>query len=273
MVMQAFEALISDADGTLVNTVPLIRHGQYETAVTFLRHHGVPAGDIPQYDQYEKLLNQVVGGSARQTLERTVRALYEDRTHHLEGMDYDELHALLDPIQDRLAPEYIQPFPHLADTLAKIGRMGIKLGIFTSGTPHHIVRNFGIALKDRVGSYSSLYQDRSIDDPTKLNMFTERLEEVFNIPKLTVVTCDDVQERTKPDPLSALIALERLGVRPENAAVMGDHTYDIQSGASAGIAEGIGITHGFEDESVLRKAGATHIITSLSELPAILARR
>ncbi len=135
--MSTVEAIISDADGTLVDTVSLIRHGQHETAVTFLEQHDIPASDIPTYGEYEILLNKLVGGSARQTLERTVKALYEDRAHHLEGMDYDRLNSLLDPIQDRLAPEYVKAFPALADTLSQIGNMGIKLAIFSSGTPHH----------------------------------------------------------------------------------------------------------------------------------------
>lgn len=37
----AIEAIISDADGTLVNTLHLIRHGQYETAKAYLAQNGV----------------------------------------------------------------------------------------------------------------------------------------------------------------------------------------------------------------------------------------
>jgi hypothetical protein len=44
------------------------------------------------YDAYEVLLNQTVGGSARDTLEKTVRLLYEQSPHHLDEMDFDELH-------------------------------------------------------------------------------------------------------------------------------------------------------------------------------------
>lgn len=269
----SIEAVLSDADGTLVDTVSLIRHGQHETAVTFLQRHGVPDADLANYEEYEQLLNKLVGGSARQTLELTVKALYENRAHHLEGVDYDELHRMLDPIQDRLAPDYVKAFPGLADTLSQIGSMGIKLAIFSSGTPHHIVRNFGIALAVRVGDYATLYQDKSADDQTKLDSFTQRLQEVFEIPELTVVTTDDVGERTKPDPLSLDIAMARLGVQPEDVIVLGDHAYDIRAGINAGIERHVGITHGFDDESALRNAGASAVIDSLAELIPLLKKR
>ncbi len=45
------DAIISDADGTLVDTVHLIRHGQYETAKTYLGLKGVQL--IPSYEAYE----------------------------------------------------------------------------------------------------------------------------------------------------------------------------------------------------------------------------
>ncbi|MEK7472165.1 MAG: HAD family hydrolase [Patescibacteria group bacterium] len=270
--MSAVEAVISDADGTLVDTVLLIRHGHYETATTFLAQHGVPSEEIPDYEEYETLLNKIVGGSARQTLERTVKAIYEDKTHHIEGVDYDELNKLLDPIQDRLAPEYVKSFPGLADTLTQIGSLGIKVAIFSSGTPHHIVRNFGIALGDKVGDYAALYRDKTINDQAKLSLFSRRLEEVFHIPKLTVVTCDDVGERTKPDPLTAQIAMERLGVQPSESLVLGDHVYDIQAGINAGVSRRVGITHGFDDAAVLREAGATDVIDELSKLIGLITK-
>lgn len=270
--MSEIKLLLSDADGTLVNTAPLIRHGQHEAASSFLASHGIPAKDIPDYDHYEVFLNQHVGGSTRQTFERTLRALYEDKSHHLEGIDYDELNGLLNPIQDRIAPKYVEAFPGLQDTLRGLGKAGINLAVFTSGSPHHIVRNFGIALKEEMGDYANLYLDTTIDDHEKLKMFSERMSEVFELADLTFVTCDDVGDRTKPDPLSAELALERFGIDPVNAAVLGDHTYDIKAGLGAGVTQAIGITHGFDDEQILKAAGATDVITSLNELIPLLQR-
>jgi phosphoglycolate phosphatase-like HAD superfamily hydrolase len=131
--MSNIKALLSDSDGTLVDTPNLIRHGQYEAAHTYLTKHGIPDQDIPDYPTYEALLHQVVGGRTRDTIEATVRLLYEHQPHHLEGIDFDELYALLDPIQDRIAPEYIKGYPGLADMLSWLGSASIKLAIFSSG--------------------------------------------------------------------------------------------------------------------------------------------
>lgn len=119
--MKKIEALISDADGTLVDTVSLVRHGQYETARSYLLKHGIPTVEIPTYEIYESLLNQTVGGAARDTLEQTVRLLYENAPHHLEGMDFDELHDMLNPIQDSLASEFITAYEGLSTTLFMLG--------------------------------------------------------------------------------------------------------------------------------------------------------
>ena len=74
--MTKIEALISDSDGTLLDTVSLIRHGQYETARQYLVEHGIPDEEIPRYEIYDDSLTKTVGGNARDTLERTVRLLY-----------------------------------------------------------------------------------------------------------------------------------------------------------------------------------------------------
>lgn len=264
------EAIASDADGTLVDSVQLIRHGQYETAITYLRNHGIPEKSIPDFPRYVDLLNQIVGGSARQTLERTVKLLYEKEQHHIESADYDELNLMLDPIQDELAPKYVKAFPGLSDTLHYIGKTGLKLAIFTSGTPHHVVRNFGIALADEMGEGARLYKDTSLNDSVKLDIFCNLIKQVYDLERFTVVTCDDVGEQTKPNPLGVQLSMMRLGVKPENTLLIGDHAYDIEAGMNAGIALRVGITHGFDGEAKLLQAGATNVINSLSELPVLI---
>lgn len=148
MLMTKIKAIISDADGTLVNTLHLIRHGQYETAKAYLTEHGIPTSEIPDYDEYQEHLLKVLGGSARETLERAVRLVYVGSPHHLEGMDFDRLHDLLNPIQDKIAPDYVKAFPGLSELLKWMGENQVRLAVFTSGTPHHVVRNFGVALPE-----------------------------------------------------------------------------------------------------------------------------
>lgn len=261
--MAQIEALISDSDGTLLDTVSLIRHGQYETAKQYLVQHGIPDDEIPTYEAYDEILTQTVGGSARDTLERTVRLLYEASPHYLEGMDFDELHDMLNPVQDRIAKEHIKSYEGLSEFLHGLSEVGISLAIFTSGTPHHIVRNFGIALPEL--GMQDAHTDKSKSDKEKLREFEVRLADVFGIPKFTVITADDTKKH-KPEPDSLNLAMSRLGVDRSQVAVLGDHKVDMQTAINAGVENRIGITHGFDDEETLKSHGATHIANSLSDV-------
>ena len=261
--MKKIEAIISDADGTLVDTVGLIRHGQYETAKTYLTKHGIPKDEIPEYEAYEIHLNQSVGGATRDTLERTVRLLYADSPHHLVGMNFDELNDMLNPVQDGIASEFVSAYEGLSHTLFALGRAGIKLAIFTSGTPHHVVRNFGIALPEL--GLSDLYKDKTKTDDEKLNIFTDTASSTYDIPGFTVITANDTQLH-KPNPAPLLLAMERLGVTPDTSIVLGDHRGDMETAVNAGVSVRIGITHGFDNRETLTKSGATHVIDSLDEL-------
>lgn len=267
--MEIPQAILSDADGTLVDTLHLIRHGQYETSKAYLTQHGIPAAEIPDYPTYEALLNQTVGGSARDTLEKTVRLLYQQQPHHLVGMDFDALHDMLNPIQDEIAPEFVRAYEGLSEFLRTLGKASVKLAIFTSGTPHHVVRNFGVALPEL--GLTRLFRDTSRNDTDKLHMFEAAVKEHFGLPDFTVVTCDDTKVH-KPNPEGLLIAMKRLHVTPAQSLVLGDHTVDMQAGVNADVRQRVGITHGFESAETLTTAGATSIVSSLSELATTLAQ-
>ena len=58
-----------------------------------------------------------------------------------------------------------------------------------------------------------------------------------------VVVGGDETERHKPDPEPLLLALERLGGRPEQAAYVGDAPFDIQAAKAAGVFA-VGVTWG-----------------------------
>lgn len=261
--MIGLEAAVFDADGTLIDTVKLIRHGQYETAKRYLKKHGIPENEIPDYDAYEIILNQSVGGAARHTLETTVRRLYENSPHHLEGMDFDELHDMLNPVQDDIAREFIRPYKGLSPLLYKLGSAGIKLAIFTSGTPHHVVRNFGVALPEL--GLSSLFEDKDTTDEKKLDIFVDTVLNTYGLPAFTVVTAHDTVLH-KPNPASLLLAMERLNVTPDQCLVLGDHRVDMQAAKNAHIQQRVGITHGFDDRKTLETHGATAVVDSLDEL-------
>ncbi len=261
--MPQIEALISDSDGTLLDTVSLIRHGQYETAKQYLIEHGIPDEEIPTYEAYDEILTRIVGGSTKDTLERTVRLLYESSPHHLDGMDFDKLHDMLNPVQDRIAKEHIKAYEGLSGFLHGLGETGMALAIFTSGSPHHIVRNFSVALPEL--GMENAHLDKSKSDTEKLREFESRFSEIFGISRFTVVTSDDT-EKHKPEPDSLNLAMKRLGVDSSKAAVLGDHKVDMQTGVNAGVGTRIGITHGFDDEQTLKAHGATHIAHSFADV-------
>ncbi len=231
--MHKIKAIISDADGTLINTVYLIRHGQYEAAVAYLISRGVTRQDIPRYEVYESSINKAIGGSTRETFEKTLRLLFKDiHEHHLSKINFDELDATLGPIQDTIAPLHVHPFPGLTELFDWLGANDISLGIFSSGSPHHIVRNFGIALP--VLGYTDLFRSSQSSDYEKLEAFIERIKGVYGLPRFAVVTCDDVT-KNKPDPESILKVIDKLGITANEAIVLGDHAVDMLAARAAGV--------------------------------------
>jgi HAD superfamily hydrolase (TIGR01509 family) len=76
----------------------------------------------------------------------------------------------------------------------------------------------------------------------------------------------------KPHPAPVLLALEQLGVKAEEAIMVGDLAADIQAAQAAGVQATIGITHGFGTRTSLEQAGADHIIDSLPELVPLIKK-
>lgn len=262
--MKKIRAIISGADGTLVNTLYLIRHGQYEAAVEYMVERGIPRSEIPAYEMYESFINKAVGGSTRDTFEKTLHLLFGERyAKHLEVIDFDELDRRLRPIQDHLAPLYVHPFYGLHEMLGWMGREGIALGIFTSGSQYHVVRNFGMALPAL--GYTGLYSNPRVGDSEKIRAFIARAKAIYGLKGLSIVTCDDA--KTKPDPEGVVKALEELDVQPDEAIVIGDLDVDMEAGIGAGVVS-IGLAHGFGTPADLKAAGASRVVNDLNELMA-----
>jgi phosphoglycolate phosphatase-like HAD superfamily hydrolase len=261
------KAIISDADGTLVNTVYLIRHGQYEAAVEYLTSRDIPRKDIPNFETYESYINKSVGGPTRDTFERTIRLLFsETHEHHLGKINFDELDAHLEPIQDRIAPLYVHPFHGLTELFTWLGKDQISFGIFTSGNRRMIVRNFGVSLP--VMGYVDLFKSDDVDVADRLEAFIARAKAVYGIPKLAVVSCEEVT-KIKPNPEGILKLLAQLGVKKDEVIVLGDHAVDMQAAKAAGL-HAIGISHGFGTPAELKEAGAIQIVDDLASLPRII---
>jgi pyrophosphatase PpaX len=80
-----------------------------------------------------------------------------------------------------------------------------------------------------------------------------------------VVTAEDTV-RHKPDPAPVLLALERLGVAPGDAAFVGDSPYDVQAAKAAGV-RAIAVTWGgLHDAARLAAAHPDALVDSAEEL-------
>ena len=74
---------------------------------------------------------------------------------------------------------------------------------------------------------------------------------------------------SKPDPTLALMAMEALGVKPEECIFVGDSGVDIETAVNSGALP-VGVLWGFRNESELRQSGAKHIIGRPEELLNLL---
>jgi len=72
----------------------------------------------------------------------------------------------------------------------------------------------------------------------------------------------------KPAPDIALLALDKLGVRPADAVIVGDSTHDLEMAHRAGVRS-IAVTYGALPEAVLRAADPTWVAHSFPEVVRI----
>jgi HAD superfamily hydrolase (TIGR01549 family) len=86
----------------------------------------------------------------------------------------------------------------------------------------------------------------------------------------SLVTPEDI-EIFKPAPEPFTKAMDDMKVAPENCLVVGDEPADMTGGKKAG-AQTVGIPRGFFSEMELRRAGADHILESITLMPKITER-
>lgn len=73
----------------------------------------------------------------------------------------------------------------------------------------------------------------------------------------------------KPDPTAALLAMEALGVTPNECVFMGDSGVDVETGVNSG-AYPVGVLWGFRDEKELTENGARSLIKTPQELVSVI---
>jgi phosphoglycolate phosphatase len=87
---------------------------------------------------------------------------------------------------------------------------------------------------------------------------------------VTIQCADD--HPSKPHPAMVLAALAETGVAPERAVILGDTTFDVTMGRSAGIVA-LGVAWGYHAVEDLAAAGAETVLADYADLMPALARR
>ena len=155
----------------------------------------------------------------------------EDLVERLVG-EPDE--AIVDAHAEKWAPlrERCRPFHRVPDLIRTCAGHGLQVVYCTSGSPED-VEDF----RRKIGC----------DDAVA-----------------AVVDSGDV-EQSKPEPDIVRAALDAVGVRPEDAVMVGDTVYDVRAAASAGV-DCIALMCGGIGEGELREAGAAAVYGNPSEL-------
>jgi phosphoglycolate phosphatase len=138
-------------------------------------------------------------------------------------------------VEHRRRPDFEEPlFPGVVEVLTGLRQRGCVLGIATGKAMRglrHVLEHHG-------------------------------LEPYF----ATLQTAD--HHPSKPHPAMLEAAMRETGMTPDETALVGDTTFDIDMAHAAG-ATAIGVTWGNHSPSILRRAGARHMLTRMPELLAL----
>jgi len=86
---------------------------------------------------------------------------------------------------------------------------------------------------------------------------------------IDVATSSEDVSTAKPSPDLVRLALERSGVGPDEAVMVGDSVWDVKAAAAANVAC-VGVLSGGISADVLREAGAAAVYSDVGELLASL---
>lgn len=95
------------------------------------------------------------------------------------------------------------------------------------------------------------------------------LDETGLRPHFVATRCAD-EAYSKPHPQMLLDILERVGMAPQQALVVGDTEYDMQMASSARV-HAVGVSHGVHTPERLQRSGAITCFDQLTALPHWLA--
>ena len=162
-----------------------------------------------------------------ETLDFTMKKFFPD-------VPTDEAIAIYRGFQYDHFLDMIEIYPGMKDTLQQLKASGCKIGIVTSRlmrTTMEALGKFGI-------------------------------DEMFDV----IITPEDT-DKHKPDPEPALVALEKLGSVPENAAMAGDTLFDLGCAKNAGVTSVlVGWSFARQYDEELQKAVPDIVIDKAEDL-------
>jgi len=84
-----------------------------------------------------------------------------------------------------------------------------------------------------------------------------------------LVVGSDTAAQKKPSAVPVLYALQKLGIRPEEAVMIGDSNFDIEAGKNAGVTT-VAVTYGYRERKDL--SDADYMLEEFDELLTVLDR-
>ena len=175
-------------------------------------------------------VKSMIGDGAAKLVERAVAATGGD------GTRLPELIARFLKIYEGNASRYTQAYPGVPDTLKGLHGLGLALAVVTNkpyAATMEILEALGLS-----GYFGA------------------------------VVGGDTLPER-KPHPAPLLLALERLGVAPGAALMVGDNYHDVQAARAAGV-RAFAVTYGYSHKPHA-ELGADRLIDAMPELLPVVA--
>jgi pyrophosphatase PpaX len=205
----AVKTVLFDWDGTLLDSFP----AGYHASITVLRHFGIDVDRARFLETYSP-------------------NWYE--SYRLLGLPEAEWENADSLWRTTYKKQTSEPFPFVSETLARLRRGGLSLGVVTSGN------------RDRV---------------------LGELERFGLARHFSVVVCFEDTTEKKPHPAPLMRALLELSASPAATVYVGDRPEDIHMGRRVGTFT-IGVESEYGPRAVLEEAAPDLLLPDASHLPA-----
>ena len=175
------------------------------------------------------------------TVQDTVKMVGEGITRLIEKVLGDEKLGMRDEIIRRFIEYYSE---HLADYSREYPSVRVTL--------------------DQLSSYK-----KAVISNKRESLSEELLNKLDLLKYFNLIVGSDTTSERKPSPVPVLYVMEKLDIKKEESILVGDSSYDIESGKKAGIKT-VAVTYGYRERKYLRDAD--YMIDSLKDLADVIKR-